>query len=155
MLINAQSNVLLKDSICTKIFNKTRVPTVGTTMSTRLKKQAAIFCSFACVGCFCDGNVWLMGGAEERTPPQQRLLRQYLAQRSVVGLLLDPTAWWAPNEHFTGLIIAEDDEREGHWDQPPAPLEWVHTQHSIGTRHVGQKSSQQSFFEQTSDEDLK
>ena len=53
--------------------------------------------------------------------------------------MLDPAAGRASNEHLSRLVIAEDDEREGHGDEPPSPLEWVHAQHGVGAGHVSQK----------------
>ena len=66
----------------------------------------------------------------------------------IVSLHLDPVAWWIfPEEVFPGLVVDKDEKRERHGDQPPVPLQGVHSQSDIGTWHVGKNSSQESFLE--------
>lgn len=73
----------------------------------------------------------------------------------VVGLLFDPVARSVVSEQvLSGFIVDEDEKREGHWDQPPVPFEWVHSKCDIGTWHVSQQSCQKSFLEETGDHDL-
>jgi len=72
----------------------------------------------------------------------------------VVGLVLDPTAGVSSDEHLSDFIIGEDDEREGHWDEPPSPLEWVHSKHSVSSWAVSEERSQKSLLHKTGDEDL-
>lgn len=63
--------------------------------------------------------------------------------RLVVGFLFDPVAWCVVSEQvLSGFVVDEDEEREWHWDQPPVPLEWVHSEGNIGTWHVSQDSGQ-------------
>lgn len=74
--------------------------------------------------------------------------------RLVVGLVLDPTAGVSSDEHLSDFIISEDDEGEGHWDEPPSPLEWVHSKHSVSSWAVSEEGSQESLLHKTGDEDL-
>jgi len=74
--------------------------------------------------------------------------------RLVVGLVLDPTAGVSSEEHLSDFIISEDDEGEGHWDEPPSPLEWVHSKHGVSSWAVSEEGSQKSFLHKTGDEDL-
>merc|ERR1712037_806789 len=69
--------------------------------------------------------------------------------RLVVGLVLDPTAGVSSDEHLSDFIISEDDEGEGHWDEPPSPLEWVHSKHGVSSWAVSEEGLQKS-----GDEDL-
>ena len=41
-----------------------------------------------------------------------------------------------------------------HWDEPPSPLEWVHSKHGVSSWAVSEEGSQKSFFHKTGDEDL-
>ena len=51
----------------------------------------------------------------------------------VIGLVFDPAAGVSANEELSGFVVNEDDEREGHRDEPPRPLQRVHAQHSVST----------------------
>lgn len=72
----------------------------------------------------------------------------------IIGLVFNPAARVSADEEFSSFIINENDERKGHWDEPPGPLQWVHSEHSVGTWAVGQKGGQTSLFEKTCDENL-
>ena len=58
----------------------------------------------------------------------------------IVGLLLDPAAGVLAQEVSARLVVHEDDEREGHWDEPAVPLDGEHAQHGVGAGAVRKQS---------------
>ena len=80
-----------------------------------------------------------------------RITRQY---KLVIGFVFDPAAWVLSNQHLSNLIIQENDERKGHWDEPPSPVKGVHAQHGVRSRAIGQECSQEGLLEQSRDKDL-
>ena len=73
----------------------------------------------------------------------------------VVSLVLDPATGVTTDQRLSDLVIGEDDQGEGHGDEPPSPFNWIHAQHRVSARAIGQESGQTGLFEQTGDHDLR
>ena len=72
----------------------------------------------------------------------------------VVGFVLDPAAWVASDQSLADFVIGEDDQGEGHGDEPPGPLDGVHSQHGVGAGAVGEEGGQAGLLQQTGNHDL-
>ena len=59
-----------------------------------------------------------------------------------------------PDDVFSDFIKHEDEDGEGKGWKPPVDLEWVHLQHLVHTRSVGQEGSKTSLKDQSKVEDV-
>ena len=62
--------------------------------------------------------------------------------------LLNPSSGVAPEKELPGLIVAEDEDREGDSGQPPVEFEWVHPQALVHARGVGEDAGKHSLEDQ-------
>jgi len=68
----------------------------------------------------------------------------------VVSLPFDPVApGQCPEQELPGLIIAEDEHREGDGREPPSELQWVHPKTFVHAWSIAQEGSQAGLKDKT------